>query len=393
MTAENESVETKLFSPLKIKSVTFKNRVVVSPMCQYSAKDGHPQQWHFDHHTRYAEGGVGLGFVEATGVEPRGRITHGCTGLWSDDQIAPMTRICEIYERKGAVPGIQIAHAGRKAASQRPWEGNNALGEADAARGDALWQVVGPTSEAQHEAWHAPHALSTDEIGEVVEAWRQATIRARKAGFKVLEIHGAHGYLIHSFFSPLSSRRNDAYGGGLEQRMRFALEVTEAVRKEWPEDLPLFYRVSAVDGIEGGVEIEDTVELAKVLMERGVDVLDCSGGGIRGSAIQTTSTIAMAAGLRPVPGFQVPYAERVRKDAGMMTMAVGYITEARQAETILQEECADLIALGRELLNDPFWALHAAQELGADPDFEMCPEQYGWYLTRRAASMRLPEAE
>lgn len=386
MPEANEAAETKLFSPLKIKSVTLKNRVVVSPMCQYSAKDGHPQQWHFDHHTRYADGGVGLGFVEATGVEPRGRITHGCTGIWSDDQIAPMARICEIYERKGAVPGIQIAHAGRKAAGQRPWEGNNALGEADAARGDAPWQVVGPTSEPQHEAWHTPHALSTDEIAAMVETWRQATIRARKAGFKVLEIHGAHGYLIHSFFSPLSNKRNDEYGGGLEQRMRFALEVTEAVRKEWPEELPLFYRTSAVDGMEGGVEIEDTVELAKALMERGVDVLDCSAGGIRGSA-------TLAVRSRPVPGFQVPYAERVRKDAGMMTMAVGYITEARQAEAILEEGRADLIALGRELLNNPFWALHAAQEFGADPDFEMWPDQYGWYLTRRAASMRLPEAE
>jgi 2,4-dienoyl-CoA reductase-like NADH-dependent reductase (Old Yellow Enzyme family) len=380
------ATETKLFSPLTIKDVTFKNRVVVSPMCQYSAKDGHPLQWHFDHHMRYAEGGVALGFVEATGVEPRGRITHGCTGIWSDDQIAPMSRICEIYERKGAVPGIQIAHAGRKAAGQRPWEGNNALGEADAARGDPPWQVVGPTTEAQHDAWHVPHALSTDEIAAVVEAWRQAAIRSRKAGFKVLEIHGAHGYLIHSFFSPLANRRNDAYGGGLEQRMRFALEVTEAVRKEWPEELPLFYRTSAVDGMEGGVEIEDTVELAKALMERGVDVLDCSGGGIRGSA-------TLAARSRPVPGFQVPYAERVRRDTGMMTMAVGYITEARHAEAILEEGRADLIALGRELLNDPFWALHAAQELGADPDFAMWPDQYGWYLTRRAASMRLPEAE
>ena len=383
MPEATETAETKLFSPLAIKSVTLKNRIVVSPMCQYSAKDGHPQQWHFDHHTRYAEGGVGLGFVEATGVEPRGRISHGCPGIWSDDHIAPMARICEIYERNGSVPGIQIAHAGRKVGGQRPWEGNNALGETDAARGDPPWQVVGPTSEAQHEDWHVPHALSTEEIAAVVEAWRHAAIRSRKAGFKALEIHGAHGYLIHSFFSPLSNRRNDEYGGGLEQRMRFALEVTEAVRKEWPEELPLFYRTSAVDGVEGGVEIADTVELAKALKERGVDVIDCSSGGIRGSA-----TLARA--HRPVPGFQVPYAERVRQDAGMLTMAVGYITEADQAEAILQEGRADLIALARELLYNPFWALHAAQALGADPDFEMWPEQYGWYLTRRAASMRLP---
>lgn len=380
-----QAAETKLFSPLTIKGVTLKNRVVVSPMCQYSAKDGHPQQWHFDHHARYAEGGVALGFVEATGVEARGRISHGCPGIWSDDHIEPMARICEIYLRNGSVPGIQIAHAGRKAAGQRPWEGNNALGEADAARGDPPWQIVGPTAEPQHDQWHVPHALSIEEIATVVEAWRQATIRARKAGFQALEIHGAHGYLIHSFLSPLSNRRNDEYGGGLEQRMRFALEVTEAVRKEWPEELPLFYRTSSVDGLEGGLVIEDTVELAKALMERGVDVLDCSAGGIRGSA-----TLARS---RPVPGFQVPYAERVRKETGMKTMAVGYITEPEQAEAILQEGRADLIAIARELLYDPFWTLHAAQALGADPDFEMWPEQYGWYLTRRAASMRLPEAE
>jgi 2,4-dienoyl-CoA reductase-like NADH-dependent reductase (Old Yellow Enzyme family) len=374
-----------LFSPLALRGVTARNRIVVSPMCQYSAVAGHVTAWHEAHHARFALGGVGVAFVEATGVEERGRITHGCTGIWSDGHVEPLAHVVALYKRHGVVPGIQIAHAGRKASAQRPWEGGGPLGAADAARGDAPWQAVAPSADPMGQGWPAPHPLSADEIHSVIEAWRQAARRAREAGFQALEIHGAHGYLIHSFLSPLSNRRNDAYGGDLNRRMRFALEVTEAVRGEWPDSLPLFYRASAVDGAEGGLQIEDTVELAKALRTRGVDVIDCSSGGIYGA------TVTSAGRVRPVLGFQVPYAERVRHEASIKTMAVGLILEAKQADGIVCEGRADLVALGRELLYNPNWALHAAQALDADPEFARWPVQYTWSLTRRAKTMALPE--
>jgi 2,4-dienoyl-CoA reductase-like NADH-dependent reductase (Old Yellow Enzyme family) len=235
-------------------------------------------------------------------------------------------------------------------------------------------------------AWPAPHPLSVEEIRDLVGKWADAARRALAAGFDIVEIHGAHGYLIHSFLSPISNRRNDAYGGDLNRRMRFALEVTEAVRAVWPKDQPLFYRTSAVDGVDGGVTIEDTVALAKALKARGVDVIDCSSGGIQGPAT------ASASRTRPKLGYQVPHAERVRREADIKTMAVGLIVEAQQAEEILQRKQADLVALARELLYDPFWPLHAAQALGTDSEFAAWPEQYGWYLTRRAKAMALPEA-
>ncbi len=385
MPASTDGQKSLLFSPLALRSLTAKNRVVVSPMCQYSAENGLATAWHEAHHSKFALGGVAIGIVEATGVEPRGRITHGCMGLWSDAHTAALARVAALYKRFGSIPAIQIAHAGRKASTQRPWEGNQALGPADAARGDAPWEVVGPSPEPVGPGWPTPRPLSLDEIRSLVESWRQAARRAREAGFEILEIHGAHGYLIHSFLSPISNRRNDSYGGDLTRRMRFAMEVTEAVRTEWPDHLPLFYRTSSVDGAEGGTTIEDTVELAKALKARGVDVIDCSAGGIVGP----TTTAAMR--TRPKPGFQVPYAERIRRDAGIKTMAVGFILEALQAEEILREGRADLIAIARELLYNPNWAVHAAQALGVDPEFEQWPVQYGWYLTRRAKVLAMPE--
>ena len=375
-----------LFTPLELSGVTAKNRIVVSPMCQYSAVDGVVTDWHFTHHHRFAVGGVGIGIVEATGVEPEGRITPGCTGIWSDAHVPALAQIVKIYKDHGALAGIQLAHAGRKASAQRPWHGSGPLGKADEARGDKAWRVVGPSPEPVSPAWPAPHPLSVDEIRAMVEKWANAARRALAAGFDIVEIHGAHGYLAHSFFSPLSNRRTDAYGGDLNRRMRFALEVTEAVRAVWPKDRPLFYRTSAVDGVEGGVTIEDTVALAKALKARGVDVIDCSSGGIHGPAT------ASASRTRPKLGYQVPYAEQVRRDADMKTMAVGLIVNAAQAEELLQRKQADLVALARELLYDPFWPLHAAQALGADAEYAAWPEQYGWYLTRRAKAMALPEA-
>ena len=368
--------QPRLFTPLAMRGVRAKNRIVVAPMCQYSAHDGLVGEWHAAHHERFALGGVGLGFVEATGVEARGRITHGCTGIWLDAHIEPMARIAAAYHRHGALAGIQIGHAGRKASSQRPWEGNGPLGDADAERGDAPWACVAPSPVAVMPNCPVPRALETDEIPGLVEAFAAAARRALAAGFDAVEIHGAHGYLVHSFLSPIANRRDDAYGGMLAKRMRFALEVAEAVRAVWPADKPLFFRTSAVDGVEGGWTLDDTAELCRALAGRGVDVVDCSSGGI-GGATASSST-------RPSDGFQVPYAARVRRDGGLMSMAVGFIRTPELAESILAEGSADLIAIARELLFDPFWPLHAAQALGCDPEWTLWPNPYRFVLWRRA---------
>jgi len=369
----------RLFTPLALRGVTLKNRIVISPMCQYSAVDGHANDWHLVHLGRFALGGAGMVFTEATAVEARGRITHGDLGLWEDGQIAGLSRVANFLRAHGAVPAIQLAHAGRKASMQRPWHGNGPLDERDRARGDLPWQVVAPSALPLDEGWLVPHDLSVAEIAALQDAWRRAARRALAAGFDVLEMHSAHGYLGHEFLSPLSNRRGDRYGGDLAGRMRFTLETAEAVREVWPQDKPLFVRVSSVDGLEGGWTIEDTVTLARELAARGVDVVDCSSGGLAGSAT--------AARVKRGPGFQVPFAERVRREAGVKTMAVGLILEAQQAEAILEAEQADLIAIGREALYDPSWALHAEAALGLQGEFESWPVQSGWWLERRRRSM------
>ncbi len=376
MVTDKPQSPVRLFTPIELRGVRLPNRVVVAPMCQYSAEDGLANDWHFAHLAKFAVGGAGLVFTEAAAVEERGRITYGDVGLWRDDQAAPLGRIAQFIKAQGSVPAIQLAHAGRKAGMQRPWHGNGPMGEADALRGELPWSIVAPSPEPVAEGWLLPAELGRDDIGRIQEAFRAATRRALEAGFEVVEVHGAHGYLNHSFLSPLSNRRNDAYGGDREGRMRFPLEVAEIVRAEWPDDKPVFFRVSAVDGLEGGWEIEDTVALALELKARGIDVLDCSSSGLTGSAT--------AARIPRRPGFQVPYAEAVRRQARIPTMAVGLITEARQAEAILEAGQADLIALAREMLHNPHWPLHAALELGADPDYERWPAQYGWWLVRRA---------
>ena len=369
----------RLFTPLALRGVTLKNRIVISPMCQYSAVDGHANDWHLVHLGRFALGGAGMVFTEATAVEARGRITHGDLGLWEDGQIAGLSRVADFLRAHGAVPAIQLAHAGRKASMQRPWHGNGPLDERDRARGDLPWQVVAPSALPLDEGWLVPHELSLAEIAALQDAWRHAARRALAAGFEVLEMHSAHGYLGHEFLSPLSNRRGDRYGGDLAGRMRFTLETAAAVREVWPQDKPLFVRVSSVDGLEGGWTIEDTVVLARELAARGVDVVDCSSGGLAGSAT--------AARVKRGPGFQVPFAERVRREAGVKTMAVGLILEARQAEAILEADQADLIAIGREALYDPSWALHAEAALGLQGEFESWPVQSGWWLERRRRSM------
>lgn len=365
-----------LFQPLTLRGITARNRVVISPMCQYSAHDGHMDDWHLTHLGRFAIGGAGIVFTEATAVQKRGRITHGCPGLWTDSQIPGHARVAQFALRNGAIPAIQLGHAGRKGGMQRPWFGNGPLNDADFERGDMPWTPVGPSEFPVAEGWPVPHALTVEEIGELIDDYEAAARRALAAGYKIAEIHGAHGYLVHSFLSPLSNKRTDGYGGSLEGRMRLALEIAARVRAVWPEDLPLFFRTSAVDGGPEGWTLDDTVVLAGELKRIGVDVMDCSSSGIAGAA-------TAGGGQKRQPGFQVCYAERVKKDVGMTTMAVGLITHPQQAEAILAEGRADLIAIGREALVDPNWALHAARALGHDTLFETWPEQSGWWLAGR----------
>jgi 2,4-dienoyl-CoA reductase-like NADH-dependent reductase (Old Yellow Enzyme family) len=278
--------------------------------------------------------------------------------------------------RNGAIPAIQLGHAGRKGGMQRPWYGNGPLNDDDFARGDMPWPPVGPSALPVAEGWPVPHALTKPEIADLIEDYVSAARRALAAGYKIAEVHGAHGYLIHSFLSPLSNKRSDEYGGDLSGRMRLALEVSEALRAVWPDELPLFFRTSAVDGSPDGWLLDDTVVLAKELKRIGIDVMDCSSSGIAGAATASGNQ-------KRQPGFQVPYADRVRQDADMTTMAVGLITHPRQAEDILKQGSADLIAIGREALVDPNWALHAARDLGHDTAFETWPEQSGWWLAGR----------
>jgi len=364
-----------LFSPIALRGITLKNRVVISPMCQYSAHDGFADDWHLVHLGKMATGGAGLIFTEAAAVVPEGRITYGDLGIWSDAHIAPLKRITQFIKANGAVPAIQLAHAGRKASMQRPWHGNGPINDADRARGENAWSIVAPSPIAMDTGWLVPHELGVEDIRTVQTRWREAAMRSLTAGFEVLEMHSAHGYLSHEFLSPLSNKRTDRYGGDLRGRMRYTLELAEVLRDAWPHDKPLFVRISSVDGIEGGWTLDDTVTLAKELSARGVDVIDCSSGGLLGSAT--------AARIKRSPGFQVPFAERIRKEAGIKTMAVGLILDAMQAEQILHDEQADLIAIGRQSLYNPNWALHAEVALGAQGEYASWPVQYGWWLDKR----------
>ena len=363
---------SKLFSPLTLRGLTLRNRTVVSPMCQYSAVDGMAQDWHFAHLAQFAMGGFGLVFTEATAVVAEGRITHGDFGLWSDAHIAPIQRAVTFVKSMGAAAGMQLAHAGRKASMQRPWFGNAAVGADDAARGDLPWPIVGPVAVPHMDGWLVPEALDHAGIKRIVDAFRAAALRAERAGLDVIEIHGAHGYLISSFMSPISNTRRDAYGGDLAGRMRFGLEVSRAVREVWPASKPLFYRTSSIDGIDGGVTLEDSIALARELKAIGVDVIDCSAGGLVGARFDLK------------PGYMVPFATRIRAEAGIATQAVGLVLSAAQAEAIIARGEADLVALGREALVDPHWAGRAAVELEGEAGWKLWPAQYGWWLERRA---------
>jgi 2,4-dienoyl-CoA reductase-like NADH-dependent reductase (Old Yellow Enzyme family) len=373
-----------LLLPLALRAVTARNRIAVAPMLQYSGRDGMPTDWHLVHLGRLALGGAGIVFTEAIAVEERGRITHGDLGLWHDGQIAPLRRIADFVRRHGAVPAVQLAHAGRKAGTQRPWEGHGPLGDADRARGEPPWTPIGASPVAAAPGRPLPTEMSAADIATVKEAWRTAALRALEAGFDIAEIHGAHGYLLHTFLSPVSNLRDDAYGGGFAGRSRLPLEVAEAVRAVWPADRPVFYRVSAVD--EGGWSIEETMAFARALGERGIDVIDCSSGSLHDSS---TANVRLKRGF----GFQVPFAERVRRETGLMTMAVGLIVDPRQAEAILREGRADIVAIGREALADPQWPLRAEAELTASEAFGSWPVQHGWWLERRARILAQMRAE
>lgn len=337
-----------LFSEFRLKDVALRNRIGVSPMCMYSSEDGVANDWHFAHLGSRAVGGAGLVICEATAVTADGRITPQDAGLWNDAQIEPLARINRFVAAHGAVPGIQLAHAGRKASCRRPWEGGGQL-----APEEGGWQTVGPSPLAFEPGQRPPRALSRQEIGGIAETFRAGAERALAAGYCWLELHGAHGYLAHEFLSPLSNQREDEYGGSFENRIRFALEVTRAVKTAWPESLPLTWRISATDWVAGGWTPEDSVALARRFKEEGVDLVDCSSGA-------NAPNVKIPVG----PGYQVFLAEQVRRDAGMPTAAVGMITDARQADAIIREGKADLVLLARELLRDPHWPFRAARELG-----------------------------
>jgi 2,4-dienoyl-CoA reductase-like NADH-dependent reductase (Old Yellow Enzyme family) len=337
----------KLFSPFKIREIELRNRIVVSPMCEYSAKDGHPQTWHLVHLGSRAIGGAALVFTEASAVEERGRISLADTGIYEDAHVESWRPIAEFIRSHGAIPGMQLAHAGRKASTATPWTGGKPVSVQDGG-----WQPVGPSALAFDAGYTVPRELSTAEIEGIISAFRKSAERALAAGFEVIEIHAAHGYLLHQFLSPLSNTRTDEYGGTFENRIRATLKVVRAVREVWPQRLPLFVRVSATDWKEGGWDLEQTIELARRLKPLGVDLIDTSSGGL-------VPGVKIPLG----PGYQTGFAEAIRKEAGIATGAVGMISEPTQAETILATEQADLVFLARELLRDPYWPRRAAKAL------------------------------
>ena len=365
--------EPALFSSFEIKSKILRNRVVLSPMCQYKAANGIMSDWHFQHYSRFAFSGLGAAFIEATGVSSQGRITHGCTGIWSDHHIQGLSRIVNIFKEYNCISGIQLAHAGRKASFLRPWDGASPI-TSDAVK-ETAWETIGPSAIPINNSSPVPKEMTVEDINNLKDDFKKAAQRANKSGFDMVEIHGAHGYLLHSFFSPISNKRNDAYGGNFENRIRLSLEITKEVKSVWPENKPIFFRLSSVDGVDGGATLEENVKLAKALKDVGVDVVDCSSGGIGGSPVLTKSKI--------IPGFQVPYSEKIKNEANISSMAVGAIIDANQANEIILNKRADLVALGRELLADPQWVYKAATYFNLENAKSYLPDSYSFYLSRR----------
>ena len=351
-------VMAHLFQPLRLRSLELANRIAVSPMCQYSCIDGLANEWHLVHLGGRAVGKAALVMAEATAVTPEGRISPKDLGIWSDAHIEPLERAFSFVAQQGSVPGIQLAHAGRKASTSEPWKGGRPLSPEEGG-----WTpIFAPSAIAFNEGFQVPHALTAAQIAGIAEAFANAAKRAEAAGAKVVEIHSAHGYLLHSFLSPLSNHRQDEYGGSFEDRTRALREVITAVRKVWPEQYPLFVRISASDWVDGGWTVEDSVALAKILKSSGVDVVDCSSGGA-----------VPYAKIPMEPGYQVPFAQRIRGEAEIATGAVGMITDPAQADQIIRNGQADLVFLARQLLREPYWPLHAARVLGHDIQW---PSQY-----------------
>jgi len=349
---------SQLFSPLKLREITFKNRIFVSPMCQYSSEDGMPTDWHLVHLGSRAVGGAAMVMVEATAVSPIGRISPADSGIWSVAHAEAFGRITKFILSQGAVPAVQLAHAGRKASTGLPWEGD---GSVPIEKGG--WQTIAPSAIAFSDKYATPREMSEKDIDAVVAQFEEATWRSFEAGFQAIEIHMAHGYLLHEFLSPLSNQRKDCYGGSFENRVHFPLRVAEAVRRAWPAKSPLLVRISASDWVEGGWDLPQSIEFAKLMKERGVDMVDCSSGGL-----------VPHAKIELRPGYQVPFAEAIRRDAKIATGAVGLITDPKQADQIIATGQADAILLARAMLRDPYWPLHAAETLGDDVDW---PKQYG----------------
>ncbi len=367
-----------LFSPLEIRDLRLKNRVVVAPMHQYSAVEGFATDWHLVNAGRYAVGGAGLVMMESTKVARSGCGTVGDTALWDDKFIPALARCAAFIKKHGAAAGIQLGHSGRKARLTRPWEGGKPLkGDESEIYDWEGWELVAPSAVSHGDKSPTPRALSHNEVRDMAAKWGEAAARALIAGFDMVEIHAAHGYLIHQFLSPQANRRTDEYGGSELNRMRFALEAAECVRAVWPADKPLFMRLSCED--DAGWGPAESVRLARLLKAKGVDVIDCSSGGM-------TAGSPMESARARKYGYQVPYAEKIRREAEVMTMAVGHIVHADQAEAILTEGRADLVALAREIMYNPNWPMDAAQKLGADPDFALVPPPYSYWLGKRAKS-------
>jgi 2,4-dienoyl-CoA reductase-like NADH-dependent reductase (Old Yellow Enzyme family) len=370
-----------LFRPITMRGVTARNRIMLGPMSQYLAVDGNLTDWHIVFYGQFAIGGAGIVCSEETAVEPRGRRTHHCAGIYTDAQVRGYRRITDFLKDLGAVPAIQLGHAGRRASSRSPWEGRKPLGAEDAAIGLAPWTTVSASAIPHQPERPPPVALDIGEIKQEIAAWGAAARRAVDAGFEIIEIHGAHGYLINQFLSPLGNRRTDAYGGDRQGRMRFPLELVEAVRAAWPGDKPLFMRLSVLDGRGGIWDMDDTVALAGALKARGVDVIDCSYGGLEGNS-------SLPIMPRHLPGYMTKYSEHIRREVDIVTAIVGMITEPAQAEAILQAGQADIIAMAREMMVNPYWPLHAAKALGLPDWLNVLPENYAERLYPREAELQ-----
>jgi 2,4-dienoyl-CoA reductase-like NADH-dependent reductase (Old Yellow Enzyme family) len=371
-----------LFQPLTVRQVTFKNRIVVTPMCQYCSTEGLINEWHLRHHARFALGGVGGGFTEATAIARDGRITPGCLGIWGEEHIPGLRQVVSTYHREKIPVGIQLIHSGFKGSVSTPFERDPAHSNKPLymVRPEDAWRTVAPSAVSLIRDYPLPEALSTAQIEALIDAFTMAARRALQAGFDYVEIHGAHGYLVNQFFSPLMNLRNDEWGGDLARRMRFPLRVAQALRKVLPAGMPLFYRASVEDGVEGGITLAETVLLARELKANGVDVVDCSAGGINGPSGRGA--------FPPGPGYLVPYASTVRREAGVATMAVGIIDTPALANAIIERGDADLVAMGRGLMADPNFPFHAALDLGHPEPYDVLPLEYSFYLKRKAEMLK-----